>query len=94
MLNSKFDLIIFDCDGILVDSEPIADIMFRKALDSEGVYIPDDKFNVKITLQIFELGLQNGKNEIFFWNRNLILILNCFMSFQRFKFLANFIKLK
>ena len=29
-----FDLIIFDCDGVLVDSEPIADRVLREMLET------------------------------------------------------------
>ncbi len=32
---SNFDLIIFDCDGVLVDSERIANEVFAKVLDEE-----------------------------------------------------------
>lgn len=35
----NWDLIIFDCDGVLVDSEPIADRVFPEVLAAEGVYI-------------------------------------------------------
>lgn len=32
-----FDLIIFDCDGVLVDSEPIANTLLRDALEEHGL---------------------------------------------------------
>ena len=35
----NWDLIIFDCDGVLVDSEPIADRVFPEMLAAEGVCI-------------------------------------------------------
>ena len=33
----EFDLIIFDCDGVLVDSEPIANALLRDALEDHGL---------------------------------------------------------
>lgn len=36
------DLIIFDCDGVLVDSEPIADKIFHNTLKAEGIHIPKE----------------------------------------------------
>ncbi|MGD9202414.1 MAG: HAD family phosphatase [Chitinispirillia bacterium] len=36
----NWDLIIFDCDGVLVDSEPIAEIVFPEILAQEGFPIP------------------------------------------------------
>ncbi len=39
----NWELIIFDCDGVLVDSEPIADRIFSKALQLEGVHVPDEE---------------------------------------------------
>lgn len=35
----KWELIIFDCDGVLVDSEPIADRVFPEVLASEGIHV-------------------------------------------------------
>lgn len=35
----KWELIIFDCDGVLVDSEPIADRIFPEVLASEGIHV-------------------------------------------------------
>ena len=35
----EWELIIFDCDGILVDSEPIADRVFPEVLASEGIHV-------------------------------------------------------
>jgi HAD superfamily hydrolase (TIGR01509 family) len=34
-MRSKFDLIIFDCDGVLVDSERVANVVFAKVLEEE-----------------------------------------------------------
>jgi len=31
-----FDLIIFDCDGVLVDSEPIANRVLREMLETDA----------------------------------------------------------
>jgi len=33
----KFSLVIFDCDGVLIDSEPIANRVFRDLLEAEGL---------------------------------------------------------
>ncbi|MCC3860898.1 HAD family hydrolase [Pseudemcibacter aquimaris] len=33
----QFDLVIFDCDGVLVDSEPIANVLLRDALAEHGL---------------------------------------------------------
>lgn len=38
-----FDLVIFDCDGVLVDSEPIANRVFAEALNSIGLEIDYDE---------------------------------------------------
>jgi HAD superfamily hydrolase (TIGR01509 family) len=35
----SFDLIIFDCDGVLVDSEPLANDLLRNAFEEEGLYL-------------------------------------------------------
>ena len=34
-----FDLVIFDCDGVLVDSEPVANRVFLRALEEIGLRI-------------------------------------------------------
>ncbi len=34
-----FDLVIFDCDGVLVDSEPTANLILTRALNREGLRI-------------------------------------------------------
>jgi len=39
----KWDLILFDCDGVLVDSEPIADRVFPQVLAAEGILIPQSE---------------------------------------------------
>ena len=45
---SKFELIIFDCDGVLVDSERIANVVFAKILNEEcGFSLSlDDMFQI------------------------------------------------
>jgi HAD superfamily hydrolase (TIGR01509 family) len=40
----KWDLIIFDCDGVLVDSEPVSDRLFSQMLAQEGFSIPQKDF--------------------------------------------------
>ena len=39
-MNAKFDLVIFDCDGVLVDSEPIALDLLRRTLEETGLDLP------------------------------------------------------
>jgi HAD superfamily hydrolase (TIGR01509 family) len=34
---SRFDLVIFDCDGVLIDSEPIANVVFSERLATVGI---------------------------------------------------------
>ncbi len=34
-MQCSFDLIIFDCDGVLVDSEPVANAIFARVLKEE-----------------------------------------------------------
>jgi HAD superfamily hydrolase (TIGR01509 family) len=34
---SRFDLVIFDCDGVLIDSEPIANVVFSRQLETVGI---------------------------------------------------------
>ncbi len=41
----SFDLVIFDCDGVLVDSEPISKRVFTKALADYSIVIPSDEFS-------------------------------------------------
>jgi len=38
----KFDAILFDCDGVLVDSEPITMGVLREMLDEAGWAMPLD----------------------------------------------------
>jgi len=38
-----FDLIIFDCDGVLVDSEPIANRVLTDRLESIGLSMPEEE---------------------------------------------------
>ena len=36
---SRFDLVIFDCDGVLIDSEPIANVVFSRQLATAGIHM-------------------------------------------------------
>jgi len=38
---SPFDLVIFDCDGVLVDSEPLAALAYHNVYAKEGMPIPE-----------------------------------------------------
>ncbi|MBD2435528.1 HAD family phosphatase [Nostoc sp. FACHB-110] len=63
----KFNLVIFDCDGVLIDSEPIANNILLEMLTELGIVLTlDDVFNVfvgKSTSQCIEI-IKNrfGKN--------------------------------
>jgi phosphoglycolate phosphatase len=39
----RFDLVIFDCDGVLIDSEPIANVVFSKMLATAGIRMTPDE---------------------------------------------------
>jgi HAD superfamily hydrolase (TIGR01509 family) len=39
-LNPPLQLVIFDCDGVLIDSEPIANRVFMEQLDAAGLKMP------------------------------------------------------
>jgi beta-phosphoglucomutase-like phosphatase (HAD superfamily) len=39
----RFKLVIFDCDGVLIDSEPIANRVFRDLLESSGLKLTLDQ---------------------------------------------------
>lgn len=41
----SFGLVIFDCDGVLVDSEPISKRVFTQALADYDIIIPSDEFS-------------------------------------------------
>ena len=43
MSNSPFDLVIFDCDGVLVDSEPIINAAHAQVLTACGYSITGDE---------------------------------------------------
>ena len=36
MPQNRFDLVIFDCDGVLVDSEPLATVAYQNIYAEEG----------------------------------------------------------
>ncbi len=40
---SKFDAVLFDCDGVLVDSEPITNGVLRDMLEELGWYLTPDE---------------------------------------------------
>jgi HAD superfamily hydrolase (TIGR01509 family) len=40
---SRFDLVIFDCDGVLIDSEPIANAVFSRQLATAGIRMSPDE---------------------------------------------------
>ena len=39
----RFDLVIFDCDGVLIDSEPIANAVFSRQLAAVGIDISPEQ---------------------------------------------------
>ena len=41
--SSRYALVIFDCDGVLIDSEPIANRVFRDQLAAVGLDLPIEK---------------------------------------------------
>ncbi|QDY71113.1 HAD family hydrolase [Qingshengfaniella alkalisoli] len=41
------DLVLFDCDGVLVDSEPISIDVLREIIGSIGVEIPEDEMYLR-----------------------------------------------
>ncbi len=43
MESFRFDLVIFDCDGVLVDSEPIANRVLCEQLNAAGLSIAPDE---------------------------------------------------
>ena len=67
----KWELIIFDCDGVLVDSEPIADRVFPEVLAAEGIGISQEEikewftgYSLKSCLETIQkrLGIPAPKN--------------------------------
>ena len=40
MPQNRFDLIVFDCDGVLVDSEPLAELAYHNVYASHGMDLP------------------------------------------------------
>ena len=43
MSTTRFDAVLFDCDGVLVDSEPIAIAVLREFLRGLGLSIGEDE---------------------------------------------------
>ncbi len=41
MPQNRFDLVIFDCDGVLVDSEPLAALAYHNVYANQGMSLPD-----------------------------------------------------
>jgi HAD superfamily hydrolase (TIGR01509 family) len=39
----RFDLVIFDCDGVLIDSEPLANRVFSERLAREGLHLSPEE---------------------------------------------------
>ena len=39
----RFDLVIFDCDGVLIDSEPIANVVFSRQLATVGIHMTPEE---------------------------------------------------
>jgi len=44
MNNTSFDLVIFDCDGVLVDSEPLANQVYVQILGEHGYQVNKDEY--------------------------------------------------
>jgi HAD superfamily hydrolase (TIGR01509 family) len=40
---TEFDLVIFDCDGVLIDSEPIANVVLSRQLETVGIRMSPDE---------------------------------------------------
>ena len=43
MTEGRFDLVIFDCDGVLIDSEPLANRVFSERLATVGIAMSPDE---------------------------------------------------
>lgn len=41
MPQNRFDLVIFDCDGVLVDSEPLAALAYHNVYANQGMTLPE-----------------------------------------------------
>ena len=41
MPQNRFDLVIFDCDGVLVDSEPLATLAYHNVYANQGMTLPE-----------------------------------------------------
>lgn len=41
MPQNRFDLVIFDCDGVLVDSEPLAALAYHNVYANQGMPLPE-----------------------------------------------------
>lgn len=44
MNNTPFDLVIFDCDGVLVDSEPLANKVYVQMLSEHGFEVDHEEY--------------------------------------------------
>lgn len=48
----KIEAVIFDCDGVLVDSEPMHDAATREELRSRGIALPDTFFEEHVGMRV------------------------------------------
>jgi beta-phosphoglucomutase-like phosphatase (HAD superfamily) len=46
--------VIFDCDGVLADSEPMHDAATREELRNRGITVPDDFFHDHIGMRVID----------------------------------------
>ncbi|WP_099826983.1 HAD family hydrolase [Oceaniglobus indicus] len=49
MSDVQFDLVIFDCDGVLVDSEPVTTRILMENLARHGLYLSEDQVDQMFT---------------------------------------------
>ena len=49
MNNPSFDLVIFDCDGVLVDSEPLANRVFSQIVSEHGFAVDEPEYLKKFS---------------------------------------------
>ncbi|GAB4496776.1 MAG: hypothetical protein OHK003_03130 [Anaerolineales bacterium] len=48
-MNSPFELAIFDCDGVLVDSEPLANQVFVQLIRKHGFEVSESAYLKKFS---------------------------------------------